>query len=101
VRASAVVTDRFVDHIAEGIDLAFRLGVLRDSSLGAKRILTYRHQLLMSPAYLRGREQPEKPQDLLNHRLLAFLRWKPDARWSFVHKTARTRKRCRFSRSWR
>jgi DNA-binding transcriptional LysR family regulator len=89
VRVQILVTDRFVDHIAEGIDLTFRLGALMDSSLVAKRILTYRHQLLASPAYLRGREQPEKPQDLLNHRLLAFMHWKPDARWSFVHKNGK------------
>ena len=89
VRVQILVTDRFVDHIAEGIDLAFRLGALSDSSLVARRILTYRHQLLASPAYLRGREPPEKPEDLLNHRLLAFLHWKPEARWSFVHKSSK------------
>jgi DNA-binding transcriptional LysR family regulator len=86
VRVQILVTDRFVDHIAEGIDLAFRLGALRDSSLVAKRLLTYRHQLLASPAYLRGRDEPKKPQDLLNHRLLAFLHWRPDISWSFIHK---------------
>jgi DNA-binding transcriptional LysR family regulator len=37
VRVQILVTDRFVDHIAEGIDLTFRLGALRDSSLVAKR----------------------------------------------------------------
>lgn len=89
VRVQVLVTDRFVDHIAEGIDLTFRLGVLRDSSLVARRILTYRHQLLASPAYLRGREQPQTPSDLLNHRLLAFLHWKPDTSWSFVHKNGK------------
>jgi DNA-binding transcriptional LysR family regulator len=86
VRVQILVTDRFVDHIAEGIDLAFRLGALRDSSLVARRILTYRHQLLASPAYLRGREPPKRPRDLLDHRLLAFLRWRPDISWSFIHK---------------
>jgi DNA-binding transcriptional LysR family regulator len=89
VRVQILITDRFVDHIAEGIDLAFRLGALRDSSLVAKRILTYRHQLLASPAYLRGREQPKRPQDLLDHRLLAFLQWKPDTSWSFVHRNGK------------
>jgi DNA-binding transcriptional LysR family regulator len=89
VRVQILVTDRFVDHIAEGIDLAFRLGALSDSSLVARRVLTYRHQLLASPAYLRGRDQPEKAQDLLNHRLLAFLHWKPEARWSFVHRSGK------------
>jgi DNA-binding transcriptional LysR family regulator len=86
VRVQILVTDRFVDHIVEGIDLAFRLGPFTDSSLVAKRILTYRHQLVASPAYLRGREQPKRPQDLLNQRLLTFLHWRPEISWSFIHK---------------
>ena len=96
VRVQILVTDRFVDHIAEGIDLTFRLGALRDLSLVARRILTYRHQLLASPAYLRGRDPPQKPQDLPNLRLLAFLHGKPDARWSFVHRESKDRQTLTF-----
>ena len=40
VRVQILVTDRMVDLIAEGIDLAFRLGALKDSSLVARKILT-------------------------------------------------------------
>src|SRR6516165_2461965 len=64
VRIQILVTDRFVDHIAEGIDLVFRLGPLKDSSLVARRLLTYRHQLVASPAYLGGCKPPRRPQDL-------------------------------------
>jgi DNA-binding transcriptional LysR family regulator len=96
VRVQILVTDRFVDHIAEGVDLVFRLGSLKDSSLVARRILTYRHQLLASPAYLEGCEQPERPQDLLNHRLLSFSHWKPDSRWTFVHKNGKDKVRLAF-----
>ena len=85
VRVQILVTDRFVDHIAEGVDLVFRLGALKDSSLVARTILTYRHQLVASPAYLGKSKPPETPQDLLDHRLLAFAHWKPENRWSFVH----------------
>jgi DNA-binding transcriptional LysR family regulator len=85
VRVQILVTDRFVDHIAEGVDLVFRLGALKDSSLVARTVLTYRHQLVASPAYLETCTPPSKPQDLLDHRLLAFAHWKPDNRWSFVH----------------
>jgi DNA-binding transcriptional LysR family regulator len=84
VRIQIFVTERFVDHIAEGVDLAFRVGAIKDSSLVARKILTYRHQLLASPAYLEKCKPPETPQDLLGHRLLAFSRWKPENRWSFV-----------------
>jgi DNA-binding transcriptional LysR family regulator len=85
VRVQILVTDRFVDPIAEGVDLVFRLGTLRDSSLVARKILTYRHQLVASPAYLETHKPPFKPHDLLNHRLLAFDHWKPEYRWSFAH----------------
>src|SRR5271155_2889355 len=72
VRVSIFFTERFVDQIAEGIDLVFRRGMLADSTLIARRTLTYRHQLVASPAYLKKHKTPRTPQDLLGHRLLAF-----------------------------
>ncbi|MBV8456398.1 MAG: LysR family transcriptional regulator [Acetobacteraceae bacterium] len=89
VRVQILVTDRWVDHIAEGIDLVFRRGPLRDSSLVARPILSYRHQLVASPAYLSSCKPPENPSDLLNHRLLAFAHWKPENLWSFMHTDGR------------
>src|SRR5262249_55335986 len=89
VRIQILVTDRFVDHIAEGVDLVFRLGALRDSALVARALLTYRHQLVASPHYLKGCRSPEKPQDLLDHRLLSFSYWKPHSKWTFVHKNGK------------
>jgi DNA-binding transcriptional LysR family regulator len=96
VRIQALVTDRFVDHIAEGVDLVFRLGALKDSSLVARRILTYRHQLVASPAYVGACKPPRKPQDLLEHRLLSFSHWKPDSSWTFVHKNGADRETLTF-----
>src|SRR5258708_4623403 len=58
---------------------------LKDSALVVRKILTYRHQLLASPAYLKKCKQPETPQDLLEHRLLAFSRWKSESSWGFAH----------------
>jgi DNA-binding transcriptional LysR family regulator len=89
VRVQILVTDRFVEHIAEGVDLVFRLGALKDSSLVARRILTYRHQLVASPAYLKICKPPKRPRDLQGHRLLSFSYWKPDSRWTFVHKNGK------------
>jgi DNA-binding transcriptional LysR family regulator len=96
VRIQILVTDRFVDHIVEGVDLAFRLGALKDSSLLAKRILTYRHQLVASPAYLEGCKLPKKPQDLLDHRLLTFSHWKPESSWTFIHKNGKDKETVAF-----
>jgi DNA-binding transcriptional LysR family regulator len=86
VRIRILVTDRFVDHIAEDVDLAMRLGAPKDSSLVARKLLTYRHQLLASPAYLERAEGPDKPRDLLGHRLLGFSFWRPQNSWTFVDK---------------
>jgi DNA-binding transcriptional LysR family regulator len=86
VRVQILVTERLVDLIAEGVDLAFRLGTLKDSCLVARRVLTYRHQLVASPSYLKTCKPPKGPQDLLDHRLLTFSHWKPENSWTFVHK---------------
>ena len=83
VHVHVLVTDRFVDHIAEGIDLVFRVGPLEDSTLVARKMLRYRHQLVASPEYLNNAKAPEKPKDLLNHRLLAFSFWTPQNSWTF------------------
>jgi DNA-binding transcriptional LysR family regulator len=86
VRVQILVTERLVDLIAEGVDLAFRLGTLKDSCLVARRVLTYRHQLVASPSYLKTCKPPREPRDLLDHRLLTFSHWKPENSWTFVHK---------------
>ena len=84
VRFRTFITDRFVDHIAEGIDLVFRVGELKDSSLTAKRLLHYRHQLVASPDYLAQHTLPKDPRDLLDHKLLAFSHGNADNSWTFL-----------------
>jgi DNA-binding transcriptional LysR family regulator len=96
VRIQILVTDRFVDHIAEGVDLVFRFGAMKDSSLVARRILTYRHQLVASPAYLGSRKPPKRPQDLLDHRLLSFSYWQPNSSLTFIHKSRREKETLAF-----
>jgi DNA-binding transcriptional LysR family regulator len=85
VHIQIFITERIVDQIAEGVDLAFRVGELEDSSLVARRILTYRHQFVASPAYLEQYKAPDTPQELLGHRLLAFSFWRPENTWNFMH----------------
>jgi DNA-binding transcriptional LysR family regulator len=85
VRVQILIAERYVDHISDGVDIVFRLGSLKDSSLVARRILTYRHQLVASPDYLKNCKPPETPQDLLGHRLIAFSYWRPESRWTFIH----------------
>ena len=89
VRIQFLVTERAVDHIEDGVDLIFRIGQLQDSALVGKKLLTYRHQILASPEYLRNSPPIRKPQDLLKHRLISFARWKPRDRWVLEHVNGR------------
>lgn len=84
VSVQVIVTERFIDHIAEGIDLALRVGELKDSTLVAKPLLRYRRQLVASPEYLAQNDPPEYPQDLLGHRVLAFGTSVSGHQWSFL-----------------
>lgn len=83
VNIHVLVTDRIVDHIAEGVDLVFRVGQLKDSNLVTRKILRYRHQLLASPSYLEN-ECIKHPQELLKHRLIAFSHQSDKTNWTFT-----------------
>jgi len=85
VRVQVFTTERILPQIAEGIDIAFRVGELEDSSLVVRRLLTYRHQLVATPSYLKAHKPPKRPADLLHHRLLAFSFWTSQNSWSFTH----------------
>jgi len=63
--------DRFVDLVAEGLDVAVRLGALEPSSLKVRRLGLSRRALVASPAYLADRA-PTSPEDLEGHRLLRY-----------------------------
>jgi DNA-binding transcriptional LysR family regulator len=84
VSVQAFITERAVDLMVEGIDVAFIVGPLQDSELVARVVLTYRHRILASPDYLRAHPAPRTPEDLLEHRLLAFSFWRPENTWNLV-----------------
>lgn len=84
VTAEVLVTDRYVDLIAEGVDVAFRVGPLQDSSLVARRLVRFSNVLLSSPDYLAERSPPRDPSDLTMHRLCTFAFWMQASSWSFA-----------------
>lgn len=67
-----VVSDRFIDLIEEGVDLAIRIGELRDSSLIAKRLGSSPRRTLASAAYLDRRGEPLAPDELAQHDCVVF-----------------------------
>ena len=72
IRVDARFTDRHVDPVAEGFDLALRVGRPADSACIARRIGSYRTMLVAAPAYLAARGMPERPEDLGAHACLGF-----------------------------
>ena len=84
VRVQVYITERIVDQIADDVDIAFKVGTFTIPSLVSRHLLTYRHQVVASPAYLAKCDSPKIPQDLLAHQLLAFSFWNPDYSWNFV-----------------
>lgn len=66
------LSDRRVDLIEEGFDLAIRVGVLADSSMVARRLAPAPMVVAASPAYLAARGVPLVPDDLRAHDCLRY-----------------------------
>lgn len=64
--------DIYVDLVAQGIDVAIRLGKLADSSLGARHLGINPWTLVAAPAYLKRRGTPKNPQELSRHDVLVY-----------------------------
>ncbi len=65
-------TDRIVDLVAEGFDVAIRAGAPADSSLVMKKLAESPRLLVASPGYLARRGRPRTPADLADHECALF-----------------------------
>ncbi|WP_373047521.1 LysR family transcriptional regulator [Vulgatibacter sp.] len=72
VQVEMVCTDRVVDLVEEGFDVAIRAGRLPDTSLIARKLGHSPRFLVASRSYLKGRARPRKPEDLAGHTCLTF-----------------------------
>ncbi len=82
VQLELVPTDRIVDLVEEGIDLAIRVGRLGDSSFMARKIGEDVRLVCASPAYLAQHGTPQHPDDLAHHNCIG--RNRPhNNRWPF------------------
>ena len=61
------VSDERQNLVAEGIDVAIRVGALVDSAFGARKLATLERFLVAAPRYLKARGRPETPADLAEH----------------------------------
>ena len=83
IKINVDLSDRQVDLVEEGFDLAIRIADLKDSSLIARKIAPIRFKLCAKPDYLAQNGTPEKPNDLKIHAGLHYAYSHGDA-WKFT-----------------
>jgi DNA-binding transcriptional LysR family regulator len=77
------LSDRSVDLIAGGFDLAIRIGELPSSAMIARRVGTYRFACCAAPEYLSRNGMPKTPDDLADAQCVLNLNLVPRNRWPF------------------
>ncbi|HEY2032147.1 MAG TPA: LysR substrate-binding domain-containing protein [Rhizomicrobium sp.] len=83
LRVEMTVSDERQNLVAEGADVAIRLGVLTDSSFGSRKLATLDRVLVASRAYLKARGTPKTPADLAGHDCIFGPGGFGRASWSF------------------
>jgi len=84
VDLDVTLSDRVVDLVDEGYDLAIRISVLPSSSLVSKRLGSTRMTLCASPRYIEQRGMPLHPDDLASHAVISYSHWSTGNEWHFV-----------------
>jgi len=70
IEIEAHLTNRRVDMIEQGFDIAIRIGHLSDSSMMAKRLTTRVSHVCAAPSYLKRMAKPKNIAELVNHQCL-------------------------------
>lgn len=78
------LSDRKIDLVSEGYDLAVRIGPLQDSSLISKKLVTCRRVICASPDYFAEYGRPNKPSDLAHHNCMRYADTIEGKTWPFL-----------------
>ena len=81
VRVELDLTNRMVDLVEEGIDLAIRIGNIHNDDLVAKYLCPYRMVICAAPDYLARYGTPRTPADLVDHLCLSHSVWTARNEW--------------------
>jgi len=84
VKFELVVSDRIVDLVDEGFDLAVRVGQVGSDRLVARRLGSMRLVLAAAPAYLDRHPAPQAPADLAEHNALTYAYSTSPRVWRFT-----------------
>ncbi|QWG17938.1 LysR family transcriptional regulator [Bradyrhizobium sediminis] len=88
------LSDRIVNLVEDGIDLAVRIGHLADSSLVARHVGEMRRIVVASPGYLRARGEPMTPAAIVSHDTVQFGGTGASSDWRFVEQGEEIRIDC-------
>ncbi|WP_448248843.1 LysR family transcriptional regulator [Thalassotalea agariperforans] len=83
VSVKAMFYDRVTSLLEEDLDVAIRIGHLKDSNLYATQVGTVRRIVCASPAYFKKRGVPKYPEDLLEHDLIFPATFESTTTWQF------------------
>ena len=98
LRLTLNLTDRFVNIVDEGFDMALRVsGPPSDKSNVWRRICAVPRLLVASPAYLHGRRAPRAPRNLSDHVCLGYTNMATADRWTLTHMTSKKRQTVRLT----
>ena len=78
------LSDRMVNLVEDGVDLAIRIGHLADSSLVARHVGEMRRIVVASPRYLSQRGEPDTPTAIASHQTIQFGATSAAPDWRFV-----------------
>ncbi len=81
VRVELDLTNRMVDLVEEGVDLAIRIGDIHTGDLVAKYLCPYRMVICAAPDYLARHGTPQTPDDLVEHFCLSHTVWTARNEW--------------------
>ncbi len=87
IRLEVLSTTRHVDLLAEGVDVAMRIGQVKDQELIVRRVHSDRLIVVASPAYLMRRGTPKAADDLAAHDCIVGFagEWTPNNRWPLLN----------------
>jgi DNA-binding transcriptional LysR family regulator len=83
IRFDITLSDRIVDIIEEGFDVAVRISQLQSSSLISRKLAATRLVACASPQYLARHGWPKHPAELAAHSVIAYRYWPAQDEWTF------------------
>lgn len=84
IELDVVVTDRVVEPIEEGFDIAFQMFPPHAERLVVRKLFTLHRVFCASPQYLRDHAEPQHPLQLKDHRVALFSSYPSRNRWQFT-----------------